>query len=105
MEGQEELLLTSVFILHVLQIDEASKTDLVGMEFLMEVMEVQETVEATPAENIEPLWKETEIHIGSLLAELTEAFDETGDETKAKYIVAKLQYWYRIESLIHEKMQ
>lgn len=71
----------------------------------MEVMELQESVEHTPAENMEPLWKEIQIHIGALLDELTEAFDETGDETKAKYIVAKLQYWYRIEGLVHEKMQ
>lgn len=74
------------------------------MEFLMQVLEVQESVESTPAETMEPLWKETQIHIGSLLAELTEAFDETGNQTKAKQIVAKLQYWYRIEALIHEKM-
>ena len=71
----------------------------------MEVMELQEAVESTPATNMEPLWKETQIHIGDLLTELTEAFDETGDETKAKHIVAQLQYWYRIESLIHEKME
>ena len=75
------------------------------MEFLVEVMEVQESVQSTPAENMEPLWKETQIHIGSLLDELAEAFDETGDENTAKYIVAKLQYWYRIENLIREKMQ
>mmetsp|Transcript_24347 Transcript_24347/g.59607 ORF Transcript_24347/g.59607 Transcript_24347/m.59607 type:complete len:217 (+) Transcript_24347:84-734(+) len=86
-------------------IEETSKTDLVGMDFLLQVMELQESVEAAPAENMEPLWKETQIHIGSLLDELTVAFDETRDETTAKYNVAKLQYWYRIESLIHEKMR
>lgn len=75
------------------------------MEFLMEIMELQDSVETTPPQNMEPLWKELQIHIGTLLDELTEAFDETGDETKAKYIVAKLQYFYRIESLMHEKMQ
>jgi hypothetical protein len=84
--------------------DETSSTDLVGMEFLMTVMEVRESVDSTSPEHMQPLWQETKFSIAKLIEDLTIAFDEEQDVNKAIELAAQLQYWHRIESTIREKM-
>jgi hypothetical protein len=84
--------------------DETSSTDLVGMEFLMTVMEVRESVDSTSPEYMQPLWQETKFSIEKLIEDLTIAFDEEQDVNKAIELAAQLQYWHRIESTIREKM-
>eukprot|EP00980_Cylindrotheca_fusiformis_P003324 scaffold746_cov123-Cylindrotheca_fusiformis.AAC.12 len=84
--------------------DETSSTDLVGMEFLMTVMEVRESVDSASPEHMQPLWQETKLSMEKLMQDLTIAFDEEKDLDKAIELAAQLQYWRRIESTIHEKM-
>lgn len=84
--------------------EETSKTDLVGNEFLMDVMEIRESIAETPAAQFEPLWKETRLKIQQVCEELDDAF-EAEDNEKALRLSAMLQYWHRIEETIHEKME
>jgi Fe-S protein assembly co-chaperone HscB len=84
--------------------DETSKSNLVGNEFLMDVMEIRESIIATPATNLQPLWKETRLKIQQVCEELDDAFEKEDNE-KALRLSAMLQYWHRIEETIHEKME
>jgi Fe-S protein assembly co-chaperone HscB len=84
--------------------EETSNIDLVGNEFLMDVMEIRESIVATPAANFEPLWKETKYKIQQVCEELDDAFEQEDNE-KALRLSAMLQYWHRIEETIHEKME
>ena len=84
--------------------DETSQSNLVGNEFLMDVMEIRESIVATPAANFEPLWKEMRLKIQQVCEELDDAFEKE-DSEKALRLSAMLQYWHRIEETIHEKME
>ena len=84
--------------------EETSKSDLVGMEFLMQVMEIRESVDTTAPEHLKPIWDETKHHMEELVDELGEAFEQE-DYEKAIQLSAQLQYWHRIETAIHEKME
>jgi Fe-S protein assembly co-chaperone HscB len=96
----------AVHLLHLLgnPMDETSKGNLVGNEFLMDVMEIRESVASTPATNLEPIWRETRLKIQQVCEELGAAFEQE-DTEKALKISAMLQYWHRIEETIHEKME
>lgn len=85
-------------------LDETSKGNLVGAEFLMEIMELREDINHTPSTNLEPIYTETKQRIESLCKDLSEAFEEN-DLGNAMELSAKLQYWYRVEETIYEKME
>jgi molecular chaperone HscB len=84
-------------------VDETSQTDLVGMEFLMEVMELREDVDSTDPKYLKPIWEETKARIASIVENLDEAF-EGEDYSKAMELASQLQYWRRIQTAIYEKM-
>jgi len=84
-------------------VDETSQTDLVGTEFLMEVMELREDVDSTDPKYLKPIWEETKVRIASIVDDLDDAF-EGEDYAKAMELASQLQYWRRIQTAIHEKM-
>lgn len=86
------------------RMEETSKSDLVGIEFLMQTMELRETVDSTKPENLKSLWDETQQRINQVLEELDESFEDN-DFQKAIKLSAQLQYWHRIETAIYEKME
>jgi molecular chaperone HscB len=84
--------------------EETSRSDLVGMEFLMETMELREAVDSTSPVHLKPIWDETQQHIAQVVEDLETAFDEE-DFARAVELSAQLQYWHNIETAIHEKME
>ena len=95
---------------HLLQLvgeplDETSQQDLVGTDFLMEVMEFREAIEnANEADVLKQLADETNASIKTLLVECEDSF-HSQDYERAKMLSAKLQYWNRIERTLHEKIE
>ena len=102
--------MTLIFLFFFLvQIDETSNSDLVGMEFLMMVMELREAIDSSPPEKMEELMQEIQNNIQQVLDELEIAFDGNQEESKtdlerARKLAAQLQYWHRIESTIRDKL-
>jgi molecular chaperone HscB len=89
-------------------LDETSQTDLVGVEFLMHVMELRELVDnANQNDALQEISKEIKGNIQPLLQELETAFDNNNKEdyTTALRLSAQLQYWHRLETAIQEKME
>lgn len=84
--------------------EETSQSDLVGMEFLMQVMELREAVDSTSPASLKPIWDETQQDISHVVEELEAAFEEE-DISKSVELSAQLQYWHRIEETIYEKME
>jgi molecular chaperone HscB len=86
-------------------LDETSQTDLVGVEFLMHVMELREIVDnANNNDALQEIGKEIKGNIQPLLQELETTFDKE-DYTAAMRLSAQLQYWHRLETAIQEKME
>ena len=85
-------------------LDETSQTNLVGTEFLMEIMEIREDVDRIDPKNMKPIWEETNARIHHCIDELSTAFDEC-DYKQAMQFTSQLQYWYRIQTAIYEKME
>lgn len=84
--------------------EEAASGELVGGEFLMEIMEIREEIQATLGdEALRKLLHENQARIDETCVELAEAFDEN-DLDKALELTARLQYWNRIDETIREKM-
>jgi molecular chaperone HscB len=84
--------------------DETSQGNLVGEDFLMDVMEIRESIDSTDATNMKPLWDETQQKIHQVCEKLDVAFNAQ-DFPEALKLSAMLQYWHRIEVTIHEKME
>ena len=87
--------------------DETLSQNVVGMEFLMQVMEVREevdNVEPGSDEGLRPLLAENEKRIAETCNDLEKAH-EIGDLDRALQLTARLQYWNRVTETIREKME
>jgi Fe-S protein assembly co-chaperone HscB len=85
-------------------LDEKSSGDLVGMEFLMNVMELREEISETEDQGVlKTMKRDNQERIDKLCEELEGAFEEEDLET-ALVLTAKLQYWNRIDETIKEQM-
>jgi molecular chaperone HscB len=86
--------------------DETMSQQVVGMDFLMEIMEIREAVDRVKRDNEKELFqllKENE----KRLEEVSKALDdslEQGDLDSALQQTARLQYWNRVIETIREKM-
>merc|ERR1719215_20200 len=85
-------------------LDENDGGDLVGGEFLMEVMMIRETIDdANDDKELKQLLEENQERIYACCVALDDAFQNKENEL-AKRLAAKLQYWNRVEGIIKEKM-
>jgi hypothetical protein len=93
--------------------DDAIPPDLVGMEFLMEIMEWREAIEdATGAQpKLEAIAEETKIlhqHCERALEDLLDDADANANDEAllqdARQLTAQLQYWHRLETTLKEAM-
>jgi molecular chaperone HscB len=91
--------------------DESIKGDLVGPEFLMEIMEFRETIEDYEEANrttrgkstLQHLMDQAQEEMGLLCTKLDHAF-EAKDYDTALVLSAQLQYWHRIEETLYDKL-
>lgn len=101
---------------HLLQIqgypveEETSGSNLVGAEFLMEVMEIrQEIEESDTPKTLQRLWDENEVRIAQACDELSRILDTDShsdrDFPEAQRLTAMLQYWVRVQETLREKME
>jgi HSCB C-terminal oligomerisation domain/DnaJ domain len=97
-------------------------SDLLGMDFLMTIMELREAVDNTDDEEaLRKLLQDNEQRMADTSRELAMVFETVAMETtkddknqqhqtllllldKAKQLTAHLQYWYRIQESIREKL-
>ncbi len=110
--------------LHLLDVlghpmDETSTGQLVGHDFLMEVMHVREQIiepgsndghdddDDDDKEQLKELWESNQRRIQTLSDQLARAFDDhqPPDLENAMRLTAKLQYWYRVEEKLLEQME
>ena len=106
--------------MHLLQLvehpmEETSNGDLVGGAFLMEMMELRESIDSLVAnesdsdsesgitKKLKDLVTHTKDEISKLCDELDIAFQAENYDTAIE-LTAKLQYWNRIEETINEKL-
>jgi molecular chaperone HscB len=87
--------------------EEGSTGELVGNEFLMEIMEVRETLDSTTGDDaLRPLLLDNQKRIEETSALLAQAFDiDPPDLERALKLTARLQYWNRIDETLREKMK
>jgi Fe-S protein assembly co-chaperone HscB len=88
-------------------LEEASGGDeLVGMEFLMEIMELREEIASTTNQEVlSKLMKDNQARMETLCVDLAIAFDDTTTNLEtALQLTAQLQYWNRIDETLHEKI-
>lgn len=96
-------------LLHVLghaldEKDAAAATELVGPEFLMEIMERREIIDAATADAaLKPLLHENQQRMTQCVQRLTEQFAQS-NVSAARELTAQLQYWHRIDETIRDKM-
>jgi len=84
--------------------DETSSGDLVGMEFLMQIMEIREDVEAASSdEDLQKLLDANKNRIVTTIGELQKSFEEPNFEEAVRQ-TACLRYWNRAEETVREKM-
>lgn len=96
---------THLLELHGSEINETDSTKLVGMEFLMDIMQIRDSIENTHADDgLKEIRAQNSQKIQQACDDLTVAFQEQ-DIAKAKEIVARLQYWNRIEETVREKIE
>lgn len=92
----------SHYLLSLVQKDITESTQFDDNEFLMEVMEIQEEIqEANSVELEDHIW-ENKKRIDQCVKILGELFDKKLYSDAQKEAI-KLNYWYTIEKLIHEK--
>jgi len=90
--------------LHGKPMDETVSSALVGSEFLMEIMEVRETIDATTSDQVlQKLLDENRITADGLCQQLEEAFAKN-DLELALRLTATLQYWNRAKETIRDKI-
>ena len=87
-------------------LSEETSGDVLGMDFLMEIMEVREELEEAGAEpeRLRVLRASNQEAMDELHAKLQGAFDESNDVATAHDLTARLQYLARIEEEIHSRM-
>lgn len=75
-----------------------------GPEFLMQIMEVRETIDFISSDqDLQKMLDENRDRAGEVCDDLGEAF-EKGNLDEARRLTAMLQYWNRAEETIREKM-
>lgn len=87
-------------------VDESSSGDLVGPDFLMEIMEAREDIDGISDgadEQLQPLLEENKQRMENIALDLDQAVQEKDLETAAR-LTARLQYLNRLEETIREKM-
>jgi molecular chaperone HscB len=85
--------------------EDQAEGDLVGMVFLMEIMEVREIIDNTVGDDeLRPLLLENQKEIDETSELLSEAFKQTNLE-KALELTAQIQYFTRIDETIRDKMK
>ena len=85
-------------------LDEAAGTELVGMEFLMEIMQLREDIASTTnQDDMNAMMKDIQKQIDMVCSLLATAF-ENQDLEKALQLTAQLQYWNRVEETLREKI-
>lgn len=95
--------------LHLLELggmpmEENISGDIVGQQFLLQIMELREEVDDTKSEhNLKHLLADNKQRMNDTCSELAIAFSKN-DFVGAKRMTAKLQYWKRIDELIIEKL-
>jgi len=82
-------------------LEEGSNDGIVGMEFLMEILELREAIEA--GNDLVGLREQSQERTERVMEELEEAFNAR-DFERARKLAAQLQYWHRIERSIHERL-
>lgn len=100
--------------------DNANPQELVGMEFLMEMMEWREAIEDAGADQpkLVAIAKETQILHQTCETALEELLDDAGTSTShadasvdevtlqnARQLTAQLQYWHRLEQTLKDAME
>ena len=92
----------------------ANSQELVGMEFLMEIMEWREAIEDAVGNNqiLEALQDETRQLHQHCIRELEDLLDTNSDELPdeatledARKLTAQLQYWHRLETTLKEAIE
>ena len=92
--------------LHGAPLNEDTGSDVLGPDFLMQIMEVREELEEVGAEppRLAALRETNQQAMDELHAQLHGAFDVKPDVETARALTARLQYLQRIEEEIHERM-
>lgn len=86
---------------------ETASQEIVGTEFLMQIMEIREAVENVMAgsdDELKALLQENEARIADTCREFEQALDH-GNLDNALQQTARLQYWNRVSETIKEKME
>ena len=88
-------------------LDEDTSSDVLGGEFLMDVMEVREELEEAGAEpsRLRTLREANQQSMDTLHAQLCQAFDDTRDLEAARALTARLQYLQRIDEEASSKLE
>mmetsp|Transcript_6433 Transcript_6433/g.9420 ORF Transcript_6433/g.9420 Transcript_6433/m.9420 type:complete len:206 (-) Transcript_6433:127-744(-) len=95
--------------LHLLElkghpIEDNLSGNILGAEFLMQVMSIREEVEESKSnEDLSRQLQENKIRISEAVEDLAAAFDQD-DFHKAKCAAVSLNYWKRIEETVKDKM-
>lgn len=85
-------------------LDEAAGTELVGMEFLMEIMQLREDIASvTKQEDMISMMKDIQDQVDKVCSLLAAAFEDQ-DLEKALQLTAQLQYWNRVDETLREKI-
>ena len=80
------------------------KGNLVGQNFLLDIMQIREDIENTTSQGkLKNLFHDNEKTIYHTCSLLSTAFLQNNQENKLKY-TAQLQYWKRIRETLVEKM-
>ena len=85
-------------------LEEATGSELVGSEFLMEMMELREDIaSAADQEVLVKMMQVNQARVEGLCAKLADAFDAT-DLASALKLTAELQYLNRVDETLREKI-
>jgi DnaJ-domain-containing protein 1 len=74
------------------------------MDFLMQVMDIQEDIVSAPEHQLARKSEENEARINTTISDLAQAFD-SNDLDAAQQLTIKLNYWYTIRKLINERFE
>ena len=106
---QPHLRATHLLELHGLPLNEETGGEVVGMDFLMDIMEVREELEEAnnDPETLRTLRDANQQAMSELLEQLAAAFDDdaTSDLERARALTARLQYLHKIEEEIRARTE
>lgn len=87
-------------------LEEAASSEVVGMEFLMEIMELREEIaETTEEADLERLIDDNQARMDAVGVKLATAFENADTLDDALQLTAQLQYWNRIDETLQEKTE